>query len=89
MGELKRAEQHLDFCVELYREQAKAGRYFVHEHLAYDRSWQTDIIESVVKHVGVVKATCDQCIHGCADDAGLLVKKPASFIADAPELRES
>ena len=37
-GELKRARQHLEFCVELYREQAKAGRYFLHEHPAYASS---------------------------------------------------
>ena len=38
-AERKRATQHLEFCVELYREQAKAGRYFVHEHPAYASSW--------------------------------------------------
>ena len=60
-GELKRAKQHLEFCVELYREQAKAGRYFLHEHPAYASSWQTDIMESIMKYERVVKATADQC----------------------------
>ena len=40
-GELKRTKQHLEFCVELYTIQAKAGRYFLHEHPAYAGSWQT------------------------------------------------
>ena len=60
-GERKRAKQHLDFCVELYRIQAKAGWYFLHEHPAYASSWQTEIIESVMNDDGVIKATCDQC----------------------------
>ena len=33
-GGLKRAKQHLEFCVEFYRIQAKGGRYFLHEHPA-------------------------------------------------------
>ena len=59
-AELRRAKQHLEFSVELYSEQTKAGRYFVHERPAYASSWQTDIMESMMKDKGVVKATCDQ-----------------------------
>ena len=39
-AEKKRAIQHLEFCIELYREQIRGGRYFVHEHPAYASSWQ-------------------------------------------------
>ena len=85
-GELKRARQHLEFCVELYREQAKAGRYFVHEHPAYASSWQTDIIEGMMSDPGIVKATCDQCMYGCEDESGSPIKKPTSFMTNAPEL---
>ena len=56
-------------CVELYREQAKAGRYFVHAHPAYASPWQTDMIESIMCDERVVEAACDQCMYGCADDA--------------------
>ena len=52
---------HLEFGVELYREQAKNGRYFIHEHPAYARSWQTDIIKNLMKEPGIMKATCHQC----------------------------
>ena len=34
-AEKKRAIMHLEFCMDLYREQLKHGRYFVHEHPAY------------------------------------------------------
>ena len=38
-AEKKRAIMHLEFCLELYREQVKNGRYFLHEHPAYASSW--------------------------------------------------
>ena len=85
-GELKRAKQHLEFCVELYREQAKAGPYFLHEHPAYASSWQTDIMEDSMRDNGVVKVTADQCQYGCADSDGNPLKKPTSFMTNAPEL---
>ena len=39
-AERKRAIEHLAFCVDLYREQMRHGRYFLHEHPAYASSWQ-------------------------------------------------
>ena len=33
-AEKKRAVVHLEFCIKLYREQMRHGRYFIHEHLA-------------------------------------------------------
>ena len=59
--ELRRAVKHLEFCAELYREQLKGGRYFVHEHPAYAASGQTEVIEGVMKEKGVIRVTCDQC----------------------------
>ena len=37
-AEKRRAVVHLDSCVELYREQMRLGRYFIHEHPAYTTS---------------------------------------------------
>ena len=39
-----------------------------------------------MKDEGVVKVTADQCQYGCEDSKGDLVKKPASFMTNAPEL---
>ena len=58
-GGLKRAKQHFDFCVDLCNDQAKAGRYLLHEHPAYANSRQIEIIEDIMRDDGVVKATCD------------------------------
>ena len=77
-GELKRAKQHLEFGVELFRKQVKAGRYLLHKHPAYASAWQTDMMESIMKDEGVVKATADQCQHACTDEHGNPAKKPTS-----------
>ena len=87
-GELKRAKQHLEFCVELYRVQATAGRYFLHEHPAYASAWQTEITESIMKDEGVVKATSDQCQYACADEHGNPVKRPTRFMFRLDFLKE-
>ena len=47
---------------------------------------KTDIIEGIKSDDGVLKATCDQCMFGCAGDGGDPVKKPTSFMTNAPEL---
>ena len=62
--ELKRIKEQLEFCAELYREQIKGGRYFLHEHPATATSWQTDVIEKLLGKKGVVRVTCDHCSYG-------------------------
>ena len=85
-GEKKRAIQHLEFCVELYKEQMRHGRYFIHEHPAYATSWQEASIENLLKERGVERATCDQCQYGSTAENGDPVKKPTTFMTNAPEL---
>ena len=62
-AEKKRAIVHLEFCMELYREQIRHGRYFVHEHPVYATSWQEPSVEKLMGEIGVEKAICDQCLH--------------------------
>ena len=45
-----------------------------------------EIMESIMKDEGVVKATAGQCQCGCVDEHGNPVKKPTSFMTNAPEL---
>ena len=85
-AELKRAKEHLTFCVELYRLQARGGRYFLHEHPAYATSWQTDIIEGMMSEPGVSRVVGDQCLYGCEAECGSQVKEPTGFMTNAPEL---
>ena len=84
--ERRRAVMHLEFCVELYREQLRNGRSFIHEHPAYATSWQEECMTKLLGEVGVETATCDQCMYGCATSAGEPMKKPTTFLTNAPEL---
>ena len=84
--EKRRAVTHLEFCIELYREQMKHGRYFAHEHPAYATSWQEECMKKLLGEHGVETATCDQCMYGCAAADGTPVKKPTTFMTDAPDL---
>ena len=86
VAEKKRAIVHLEFCVELYREQMRHGRYFVHEHPAYATSWQEASVENLLGDIGVEKATCDQCFYGSTAEIGGPVKKPTTFMTNSTEL---
>ena len=59
--ELSRARVHLEFCIELYREQLNTGRLFLHEHPAGASSWQEEAMKKLAGEVEVLKATADQC----------------------------
>ena len=56
-AEKKRAVTHLEFCMELYREQMKHGRYFLHKHPAYATSWQGTAVRDLLAEACVVTAT--------------------------------
>ena len=85
-AEKRRAVQHLEFCVSLYREQMKHGRYFLHEHPAHASSWQEDIVKGLLAEEEVVTATCDQCLYGSEAPDGSPIKKPTTFMTNATEL---
>ena len=68
-AEKKGAVVHLEFCVELYKEQMRQGRYFI-QHPAYATSWQEASIENLLKERGVERATCDQCQYGSTAERG-------------------
>ena len=52
-NEMRDALVHLRFCVDLYREQMRHGRYFLHEHPAYATSWQDGAMRELMGEHGV------------------------------------
>ena len=84
--EKKRAIEHLEFSILLYRDQLRNGRYFLHEHPAYATSGQEDAMKSLVAEVGVETAVCDQCMYGSTSFDGSPVQKPTKFVTNAIEL---
>ena len=62
--EMDEARGHMQFCIELYRMQLSAGRYFIHEHPEGASSWHMrETIELLMEQdVGI--ATFDMCQFG-------------------------
>ena len=84
-AERKRAVEHLDFCMELYREQMRHGRYFLHEHPAYASSWHEETVQKLLDESGVTRATFDQCLYGC-ESGREPIKKPTTFMTSSDEI---
>ena len=83
---LVNAAMHLEFCCKVCRHQISEQRYFLHEHPQSARSWQERCITDILKMDDVGKVTCDQCQFGATTTDGLPLKKPTSFMSNAPEL---
>ena len=62
--EIRAAEEHVRFCVTLYKLQVKNRRYFVHEHPAGASSWQMKEMIELVMMTGVDVTTFDMCCFG-------------------------
>ena len=78
----QRARIHLLFCVRLYREQLRAGRYFLHEHPKLASSWAEACMKSPAQDPTVMRTEIDQCAYGLMskDKEGIgPARKPTSF----------
>ena len=78
------------FCVQLYEDQIKAGRYFVHEHPRTAASWHVECMRRLAKHPLVMRVDADLCafglmsrdMHGAAP-----AKKPTTFLTNSVSIR--
>ena len=52
---------HIECMCELYKAQAEAGRYFLHEHPASAASWREGPIEEVFAMEEVQEVVGDRC----------------------------
>ncbi len=62
--ELMEATQHVDFVIQLYREQVREGRWFLHEHPASASSWDLTAMRKLAEEEGVTVNVADQCMYG-------------------------
>ena len=58
------ARVHIQFVCELYEEQIKGGRWFLHEHPAGASSWHLEEIKKIEQKHGVGISVADQCVYG-------------------------
>ena len=62
--ERRRGERHLNFCIKVYLQQVKAGRFFVHEHPDAASSWKIEGMIELMMMAGVDAARVDMCQFG-------------------------
>ena len=84
-----RAMVHMRFCMELYRLQHEAGRYFVHEHPAFATSWGEDVVRQIRGMERVETVIGDQCQYGAVDKEGAPIKKPTRFMTNSAEIAKA
>ena len=95
MGEVKyqamleHGREHLKFVAELYEEQAKNGRYYLHEHPAAATSWQDPSMKNLVHNWGGIITGADLCQFGMksSDMYGTApAKKPTKFLTNSTDI---
>ena len=80
---------HLRFCITLYREQMRGGRYFLHEHPEFAKSWGLSEMVQLLQHPDVIRTRGDMCAHGmkAPDAAGEgFVLKPTGWATNSPHI---
>ena len=86
------AKMHMDFMMEMYTEQVKEGRWFLHEHPASATSWGLQEVMKVMQLKGVEVTIADQCQYGLttwSKDGRLMpARKRTKFMTNCHEIAE-
>ena len=89
----KRATAHIEFMIEMYREQLEDGHYFLHEHPRYATSWQLKAMQDLMAMPGVQLAHGDQCQYGAEAKRGAFkgqpIMKPSGFLTNSLALHHA
>ena len=83
---LQVAINHMEFVCQLYEEQHRRGRYFLHEHPMTASSWELACIRRLAAKIGVYIVRSDLCQFGLTskDAQGEApAKKPTYFMTDS------
>ena len=64
IGKWEEAKDHIEFVVELYREQMRNNRVFLHEHPTGASSWGLECVKKLEREEGVMLVIADQCMYG-------------------------
>ena len=86
---LREAERHLEFVCELYEQQTKEKRWFLHEHPVGATSWRSRSIRKVMKMDGVSCVIADQCQYGLTTEVRgekMPARKRTRFMSNAGEV---
>jgi hypothetical protein len=80
--------KHLEFSMQLYREQHANGLYFLHEHPLNASSWKNEQVKKVLELEGVCKIKSHMCAFGMKE-GDELVKKPTGFMTNAVKIADN
>ena len=84
------ARVHLQFCAQIYQDQLREGRHFLHEHPAWAKSWGLPEIQQITNRPEVVVVEMHQCQYGMTqrDSQGHIrpILKPTRWATSAIEL---
>ena len=78
--------RHLEFSMEIYKIHIDSGIYFLHEHPASARSWQTEVVQDIMHRRGVRVVRGDMCTFEMqqTDSEGIgYIKKATKFMTNA------
>ena len=78
-------ELHIRFCCEVYKLQADAGRYYLHEHPANATSWQFEEVRELLQLDSTRQVMSDQCQYGQTVD-GHPVQKHIRWLTNSLEI---
>ena len=81
-------ELHIRFCCELYEEQHRQGRFFLHEQPSNASSWHLSCIRELMAKPGIARTVGDQCQYGQTAADGRPVKKATGWLSNAPAILE-
>ena len=85
---LRRARDHLSFCMELYNYQIDHQRYFLHEHPLTATSWEMPETQRIAGMKGVDRATCHQCQYGAETEQSEPIRKATRWMSNSPAILE-
>ena len=86
---MEEAKRHMRFCMELYRIQLRAGRFFLHEHPHAATSWKLKEVLEIMAEVNVDVVDCDMCAYGLMikdGDGEALARKRTRLMSNSPEV---
>ena len=79
---------HMRFAINFYRLQAKAGRFFLHEHPNSASSWKLPEVMTFMSDLGITKSVAHLCRYGMTSEDGEgveCIKTPTGFVTNSSE----
>ena len=80
------------FVLDVYKWQARRGKYFLHEHPWTATSWRVEEVQELLQRSGVEAVRGDSCQYGMrvtdADGQSRAARKATGWMSNAPMLLE-